>query len=177
MEVSIYSPEMLISLDETGSDRRNCFCCDGYSIRGRPLISHKFLSRGIRINSIAFLSVCGMLDCKTYKHKIDGDTFYEFVQSSLLPHLMPFNGFNPHSVVIMNNCSIHHVPGIKEMIEGVGALLLFLPPYSPDFNPIEEAFSKVKGALRRMEWKAEVLQDHEDLALAAFSTITPQDCK
>ena len=141
-EVSMYKPEMLIFLDKTGSDRRNCIRREGYSIRGRPLVSRKFLSRGTRINSIAFISVCGVLDCKTYKHTVDGETFYNFVQSSLLPHLMPFDGHNPHSVVIMDNCAIHHVSGIREMIEEVGALLLYLPPYSPDFNPIEEAFPK-----------------------------------
>lgn len=148
-EVSVYNRDMFIFLDETGSDRQNSIRRHGYSFRGSPLVSHKFLSRGIR--SIAFLSVCGMLDCKTYKHTVDGETFCKFVQSALLPHLMPFNGYNPHSIVIMDNCAIHHVSGIREMIEEVGALLLFLPPYSPDFNPIEEAFSKVKGALQCMD--------------------------
>ena len=102
-EVSMYNPEMLIFLDESGSDRRNCIRRYGYSVRGRPLVSHKFLSRGIRVNSIAFLSVFGMLDCKTVKHTVDGNTFYKFVQSALLPNLMPFDGYNPHSIVIMDN--------------------------------------------------------------------------
>jgi transposase len=72
---------------------------------------------------------------------------------------MPFNGYNPHSIVIMDNCSIHHVSGIKKMIEEVGALLLFLPPYSPDFIPIEEAFSKVKAVLRKMDQEAEMFEN------------------
>ena len=92
-------------------------------------------------------------------------------------NLMPFDGYNPHSIVIMDNFSIHHVPGIKEMIEETGALLLFLPPYSPDFNPIEEAFSKEKSVLRKLDQEAEVFEDTEELVLAAFSTITPQDCQ
>ena len=46
-----------------------------------------------------------------------------------------------HSVVIMDNCSIHHVAEVKDLIEDAGILLLFLPPYSPDYNPIEELFS------------------------------------
>ena len=58
---------------------------------------------------------------------------------------MLFNGVNPHSIVILDNASIHHVQGIVEMINEVGALVLFLPPYSPDFNPIEEVFSKLKA--------------------------------
>ena len=81
----------------------------------------------------------------------DGDTFYEFVQTHLLPHLMPFNGINPHSVVILDNCAIHHIAEIEKMIQEIGALVHFLPPYSPDFNPIEETFSKVKTKLKSVE--------------------------
>ena len=175
-EVSIYNPDMFIFLDETGSDRHNSVRRYGYCPRGKPLVSRVFLSRGVRINSIAFLSVSGLLDCKTYKHTINGETFYNFVQSSLLPHLMPFDGYNPHSIVVMDNCSIHHVQGIKTMIEEVGALLLFLPPYSLDLNPIEEAFSKVKCVLRQMDKEAESCDDPEELVLRAFSTITARDC-
>ena len=87
---------------------------------------------------------------------------------------MPFDGYNPHSIVIMDNCSIHHVPETKKII---GALLLFLPPYSPDLNPIEEAFSKVKAILKQLDREAEVFDYPEELVLAAFSTITPRDCE
>ena len=69
----------------------------------------------------------------------------DFVQTHLLPHLMPFDGRNPHSVVVMDNCSIHHVQEVVTSILDVGALVHFLASYSPDFNPIEELFAKVKG--------------------------------
>ena len=174
-DVSIYDPDMLIFLDETGSDRRNCIRRHGYSLRGRPLVSQQLLVRGERISAIAFLSVNGMLDCKTVKGTVNGDVFYDFVQATLLPHLMPFDGQNPHSVVLLDNCSIHHVEGIVEMIHEVGALVHFLPPYSPDYNPIEEAFSKVKSNLRAMDAEACVSEDLEDIVLAAFSFITPYD--
>ena len=74
---------------------------------------------------------------------VDCDQFYMCVQKYLLPQLMPFNGTNPHSVVVMDNASIHHVNEVLEMIQGVGAMVIFLPPYLSDYNPIEEAFSKV----------------------------------
>ena len=61
--------------------------------------------------------------------------------------------------MIIDNCSIHHIPGVVEMIQEVGALVHFLPPYSPDYNPIEEAFSKVKTTLRTMDREAESLED------------------
>ena len=59
--------------------------------------------------------------------------------------LNPFNWSNYHSVVIMDNASIHHVHGVVDLIESQGARLIFLPPYSPDLNPLEEVFSKVKS--------------------------------
>jgi len=86
-----------------------------------------------------------------------------FLQSTLLPHLMPFDGNNPHSVVILDNCSIHHVEGITEMIEEVGALVHFLPPYSPDYNPIEQAFSKVNSTLKELDVEANAGVDPETL--------------
>lgn len=61
------------------------------------------------------------------------------------------------------------------MIQEVGALVHFLPPYSPDYNPIEGAFSKVKAVLKAMELEAQVL-DVETVVLSAFSSITSEDC-
>ena len=55
---------------------------------------------------------------------------------------MPYGGVNPHSVVIPDNCAIHHILEVWPMLEEVGVPVHFLPPYSPDLNPIEEAFSK-----------------------------------
>jgi transposase len=52
-------------------------------------------------------------------------------------------------IVVMDNLQVHKMRRVEELIEGAGAEILFLPPYSPDFSPIEEAFSKVKGILRR----------------------------
>ena len=65
-----------------------------------------------------------------------------FMSSLRLPQLQPFNGINNHSVAVMDNCSIHHIPEIVSMIKEVGAIVHFLPPYSPDLNPIERTFSK-----------------------------------
>ena len=90
---------------------------------------------------------------------------------------MPFNGENPHSIVVLDNAAIHHVDGIKRMIEEVGALVMFLPPYSPDYNPIEAAFGKVKAIIKAYEQEASFEEmDIVDLVLTAFSHITQEDC-
>ena len=170
---------MFIFLDETGSDRRNALRKYGYSFRGMPAVSHKLLIRGQHLSTIACISMEGILEYKTVQTSVDGDTFYEFVSVQLLPLLMPFNGINPHSVVVMDNASMHHVEGISGLITEAGALLIYLPPYSPDFNPIEEAFSKVKTHIKTYEHAQELdlgSTDLQDIILLSFTQITPNDC-
>lgn len=176
-DVSLYSKEMLIFLDETGTDRRDTFRKKGYSLRGKPARSQKLLVRGEHISALCLMSTEGILACKVARGSVNGDTFLEFVENLLMPNLMPFNGYNPRSVVIMDNCSIHHIDEVTELIQQTGALVHWLPPYSPDYNPIEEAFSKTKSMMKAMEVEMQVLQDIETIVYAAFSTITPSDCR
>jgi transposase len=74
---------------------------------------------------------------------MNGATFLEYVRQVLLPTL------TPGDCVIMDNLPVHKVFGVEAAIKGVGASVLFLPPYSPDMNPIEMAFSKLKALLRK----------------------------
>ena len=156
-EVFIYNPEMLIFLDETGADRRNALRCYGYSMGGKPIVSHQILIRGDQLSGVAFMSVNGLLD-----------NFYIFVEKHLIPCLLSFDRINPHSVVIMDNCSIHHLSSVVKMIEEVGAIVHFLPPYSPDFMPIELAFSKVKTLMKAYH---HTCMDVETALLVAFATM------
>ena len=144
-----------------------------YSFIRKPATAQRWLVRGERLSTIAMMSTAGVLDCKIVTGSVNGDVFYEFVESCLLPHLMPFNGINPHSVVVLDNASIHHVEGIMSMVEEVGALVLFLPPYSPDYNPIEELFSKVKCTIKQYEMDE---MDLEEIILAAYASVTEEDC-
>ena len=77
-----------------------------------------------------------------------GSTFYNFVRGSLIPNMNPFDGSSPKSIVVMDNCSIHHVQEVANLFQSTGILVMFLPPYSPDYNPVEEAFSFVKYYLK-----------------------------
>ena len=134
--------------------------------------------RGEHISAVTFMSTCGVLDCQVVRGSVNGEQFFEIVRKTLLPHLMPYNGINPHSVVVMDNALIHHVEGVKEIINEVGALLLYLPPYSPDFNPIEELFSKLKFMIKHYEKQSEYqVMDIECILYAALSHITEGDCK
>lgn len=74
---------------------------------------------------------------------MNGDAFRAYVEQVLVPEL------RPDDIVIMDNLPAHKVNGVRDMIENAGARLFYLPPYSPDFNPIEMAFSKLKTELRK----------------------------
>ena len=175
-EVSMYDSSSFIFVDETGCDRRDAIRRYGYSMRGYPAKSARILCRGTRYSAIGIMSTTSLLDCYITEGTVDGDTFYQFVQTSLLPQLRQFNGTNPNSIVIMDNCSIHHVQEVIDLIHSVGSLVVFLPPYSPHLMPIEYCFSKVKLFLKEHEVLSQSVDSVELLILGAFASITPDDC-
>ena len=79
------------------------------------------------MSAIACMSMAGLLDVKTFKGTSDGDQFYDFLQQHLIQYTMPYNGVNPHSVVLLDNRAI------TSTLREIGVLIHFLPPYSPDF--------------------------------------------
>ena len=128
------------------------------------------------MSSIAAMSMKGVLDCYSTVGTVNNDKFKHFVETGLTPYLKPFNGVNAESIVVLDNASIHHVDGVIDAIQQTGALVQFLPPYSPDLNAIESLFCKLKSVLKANEqvWEA---FDIETTLIAAFNTITPEDCQ
>ncbi len=96
---------------------------------------------------------------------VDGDRFLFFLDK-LLPVL------KKGDVVIMDNCRIHHIDAVKEKLETVGARPLFLPPYSPELNPIEEAWSLVKNVYKIMQ--ARTISAYIDVLHMAKNAVTPE---
>jgi hypothetical protein len=90
----------------------------------------------------------GIKDVYVTEKSVDGEKFMEFVESTLLPILLPFDGQNCKSVVIMDNATIHHIEPVVEAINSFGAIVRFLPRYSPDLNPIEFVFAEIKAFLK-----------------------------
>ena len=175
LDVIMYTPEMLVFLDETCSDRCNSLRKYGYSLRGKPTVSKKLLVNGECISAMAFMSMYEMLDLKVVSGNVDGDIYSNYVEIVLLPYLMPFDGKNPHRVVILDNCIVHHCLQAVQLIQEIGAIVHFLPPHSPDYNPIEETFSKVKAEMKTMEKLAEII-DIQTVVLLTFSCIIIRDC-
>lgn len=97
------------------------------------------------VTLIAAMSAEGMGQSMSVEGATDGAAFQAYVKHFLVPTL------KEGQVVVMDNLQAHKSTRVGKLIESVGASVLFLPPYSPDFSPIEEAFSKIKGLLRRGE--------------------------
>ena len=99
---------------------------------------------------------------------MDGALFLAWVKQGLAPCLQR------DDMVILDNLATHKVAGVRQAIEAVGARLLYLPPYSPDFNPIENLWSKIKSILRRLAPRTadELLQ----AVALAFAAISAADC-
>ena len=99
---------MFVWIDETGSDNRNSFRMYGYTLRGLTPVCHRILSRGKRINVVAAISSSGVVATETTTQSVNGDYFFDFLRGTLLPHMQPFDGLNEHSILILDNGSIHH---------------------------------------------------------------------
>ena len=147
VQVQCIPASCFVWVDETRSDLRDSHRKTGYGLRGIPSVSFQLRIRSTRISAVSCITTDGVEDLYLTEGTVNGDGFMEFVQQCLLPILKPFNGQNAKSIVLLDNASIHHVEKVQEGVNGVGALLWFFPPYSPDLNPIEECFSKVKKFL------------------------------
>jgi transposase len=99
---------------------------------------------------------------------MNGEAFLAYVDQVLVPTL------RPGDVVVMDNLPAHKLVGVRTMIEAVGATLRYLPPYSPDFNPIENAFAKLKALLRKAA--ARTLDDLWDVIGDILPEFTAAEC-
>ncbi len=100
---------------------------------------------------------------------MNGELFLAYVRTFLCPTL------KPGDVVIADNLSSHKVAGVRDAIEAAGAKLVFLPPYSPDLNPIEKLFAKLKALLRKASKRTVDALWTEIGAL--LETVTPEECR
>jgi len=97
----------------------------------------------VTVTSVAALGLAGVEAPLIFEDAMNGEIFRTYVEQNLAPALQPGD------VVIMDNLPAHKVNGVVELIQARGAKVLFLPPYSPDLNPIELCWSKIKSALRQ----------------------------
>lgn len=138
-----------------------------YAPRGERAVGKVPRNYGAIMTVIASMSMQGMGEALILDGAADGATFDASMEQVLAPSLRPGH------IVILDNLSIHLGSRVKQAIEAHGCRLLFLPAYSPDFSPIEEAFSKLKTFLRRVG--ARTREDLQEAIAAALDLITAQD--
>jgi len=139
--VSQIDPQRLVFQDESGATtemtRRY-----GRAPRGERVAEGTPAGHWCTLTLLGAMSTRGVVAAMTVESPTDGDVFLAYVEQVLCPRLQP------GQVVVMDNLPAHKVEGVRRLIEATGVELLYLPPYSPDFNPIEQAWSKIKQQLR-----------------------------
>jgi len=171
-----YRHDQLVFLDEMHSDMLNYNRQYGWAPIGvRPRVPGLYV-RGVKYSVVGALHLDGLLTHLTITGGFKGKDYLFFVKNNLLPKMNPFPG--PRSVIVADNASIHHGKELAELCEQHGIKLLFLPPYSPEYNPIEIVFSKVKKYLQRYGTeKHDAGQTGMSILFEAFGTITPSDAE
>lgn len=140
----------------------------GRAARGVRVIEKVPHGHWLTTTMISAIRTTGPFAAAIVNGPTDSDVFLTYVKEALVPEL------KVGDVVILDNLRPHKAAGVQEMIEQAGATLLYLPPYSPDFNPIENMWSKVKRHLRSAAARSyEALQQ---AVWSALDQITPQDC-
>jgi transposase len=159
-------PARFVWVDETGSDLS---LTRTYSRAPRGQRAHAMVpsKRGKNRTLITALTLAGMGPGLLLDEAIDRVTVDGYIIHRLAPTLQP------DQIVVVDNLQVHYSDRAKAAIEARGAQLWYLPPYSPDLNPIEEAFSKAKTLLRTAAPRT--VEDHSAAIWAALRTITPQD--
>jgi transposase len=141
---SSLDPRKLVFIDETGTST-NMVRLRGRAKRGRRVIGRVPWGHWKTMTFVAGLRQDGMTAPFVIDCAMNGAIFAEYVRQCLGPTL------KPGDIVVMDNLSAHKRDEIREIIEAAGAELRYLPPYSPDLNPIEQAFSKLKAHLRKAQ--------------------------
>lgn len=160
-------PSKLVFLDETGAStkmaRRRGRCPKGERCKASVPHGHwktTTLVAGLRLDGI---TAPGLID-----GAMDGEMFALYAEHFLAPTL------RAGDIVNLDNLPAHKVTAARAAIEAVGATMLFLPPYSPDFNPIEQAFSKLKALLRKAA--ARTVDTLETAITAALNAFSSEEC-
>ena len=137
-------PRKLVFVDEMGTNT-SLSPRYAYAPKGRRAYAQIPRNRGANTTLLASMSLEGMGPCLAVEGATTATVFEAYIEQVLAPTL------RCGQIVVVDNLGAHKSERARELIEGRGCQMLFLPPYSPDYNPIEEAFSKIKGALRKAQ--------------------------
>lgn len=158
----------MIFIDETGASTKMARL-RGRAARGERCRASVPHGHWKTTTFTAGLRLSGLTAPMVLDGAMNGPAFLAYVEQVLAPDLAPGD------IVVMDNLPAHKVAGVRQAIEAAGATLLYLPPYSPDFNPIEMAFSKLKAILRKAA--ARTVTDLWEAIAGALDAFTQSECQ
>ena len=166
----IIKPDMvehLVFLDESGvnTDLTRLY---GRAPSSQRAVDHTPLNTPQTTTVLSSVRLNGEKAFITYQGGTTGERFVQYLKDTLFPTL------RPGDIVVMDNMRSHHVKAVREILEGKGMKLLYLPPYSPDLNPIEKMWSKMKSILRK--WKIRCMNQLHDAISKALACVSQTDC-
>ena len=167
-EVASWAPEHVVVLDEAGT---NVALAPKYARAPRNERAHDRapFNKGGNITTLATLTTAGIAAAMTVAGAADTLVVEAFVREWVVPHL------RAGQILVLDNVRTHKSDGLRRLVEAAGCQLRFLPPYSPDLSPIEEAFAKFKALLRRA--KARTVAAVVVAIGQALDAITPRDAR
>lgn len=167
--LAAYAKEKLVFLDESGVNT-NMTRIYGRSLGGNRSVDKAPLNTPVNTTILSSIRINGETAYTAYSGGTTGDKFVEYLKNTLIPTL------HDGDIIVMDNMRSHHVKKVSETINGSekDLTLLYLPPYSPDFNPIEMMWSKIKSILRMIKTRS--ISMLPDAIKTAFSKITSSDC-
>jgi transposase len=157
----------LVFIDETWI-KTNMAPLRGWCRRGQRLKERAPHGHWITLTFLAALRFDRVTAPGVFDGPINGECFLSYVEQVLVPSL------NPGDVVVMDNLGSHKAKATRDAIKNAGARLIFLPAYSPDLNPIEQTFSKIKSVLRKAMGRT--IAEVEAAIKAVIPTISPTEC-
>lgn len=158
----------LVFLDEFGA-ATNMTRARARGPRGKRIVAKTPHGHWKVLSTVAAMTIGGLVTACTFDAALDTEMFVAFVESFLVPTV------RPGQVVVLDNLPAHKSPRIDRLIEAAGAKVVRLPPYSPDFNPIEMAISKIKALLRKLARRS--VSEMIDAIGVAIQSISSDDAK
>ena len=162
-QIASFPLESIVYVDESGIDSyvSNSY---GWSLRGSPVYGEVSGKRYARESFIAGLCGKKLLAPMCYKGTCNTQLFNTWVEKCLVPEL------KPGQVVVLDNASFHKSENTKKLIENAGCKIIFLPPYSPDLNPIETFWANLKDKIKKIVQEFKSLQNAVDHAFKMYDT-------
>ena len=159
----------VVVVDEMGTNT-SLSTLYGWAAKGERACWSVPRNRGPNTTLLASMNVEGMGPCLAVVGPTTREVFEAYVEKVLAPRSL-----RGGQLVVMDNLSAHKSPRVRELVEERGAKLLYLPPYSPDYNPIEEAFAKIKSLMRKAE--ARTRETLLEAMGKAISTVSARDAR